>query len=428
MTPAPAVAAPPFRTAHFRWIICGVLFLITANNYLDRYLFGVIGPELIRVLHWTPTDYTDVVLWFQIAYSVAYIASGWWLDLVGTRRGLAWLIAAWSAASMLPAGLGSLLGFKFARGFLGLAEPGLTPGSIKVVTEWFPRSERSLATGIYKAGTNLGAIFVPLVVPWLYLAFGWRVTFLITGASGFVLLFFWLKYYHPPATSPRVAAAERAFIESDPQPTAGGQVSWRALLRCREMWGYTLIKFLTDAIWHWYGAMFPLFLARQFGLRIQDFGPPLIALYLIADFGSVGGGWLATHLIKRGWDVTRARKLAMLVCCTAVLPAIYVPHTSSMWLAVIIVAIAHATHQGLTSNLFTTVSDMFPRAAVGTVIGIGGSAGQAGAAVMTLITGYLLATNGSFTVLFSIAGSVYLVAFGLFNLISPRYEPVRLEG
>ena len=428
MSPAPALVAPSFRTAHFRWVVCGLLFLITANNYLDRYLFSVLGPELIKILQWTPSDYTDVVFWFQVTYSISYIPSGWWLDRVGTRRGTAWLIALWSAAAMLPALLSSLPGFKFARGLLGVAEPGLVPGSIKVITEWFPRSERSLATGLYKAGTNLGAVFVPLVVPWLYFTFGWRVTFLITGASGFVLWVCWLKFYHPPATSPHVNATERAFIESDPVPPAIGKISWRVLFRCREMWGYTLIKFLTDAIWHWYGAMFPLFLARQFNLSLKDFGLPLVVLYLIADFGSVGGGWLATHLIKRGWDVTRARKLAMFVCCAAVLPAIYVPHTSSMWLAVVIVAIAHAAHQGLTSNLFTTVSDMFPRAAVGTVIGIGGSAGQAGAAVMTLVTGYLLATGGSLTVLFAIAGSVYLVAFGLFNLISPRYEPVRLEN
>ncbi len=428
MTPAPAaaVAAPPFRVAHFRWVICALLFFITANNYLDRYLFGVIGPELIKVLHWTKVDYTDVVFWFQITYSIAYIPSGWWLDLVGTRRGMAWMLGAWSAAAMLPAAFGSLLGFKLTRSLLGTAEAAVTPGTIMGVTEWFPRVERSLATGIYKAGTNLGATFVPLTVPFLYLMFGWRVTFLITGATGFVLLFFWLKYYRVPTASPHVGAAELAFIQSDPPVPAPKKVSWAALLCCRETWGYTLIKFLTDAIWHWYGAMFPLFLAQQFHLSLQDFGLPLVVLYLIADGGSIGGGWLATFWIRRGWDVTRARKLAMFLCCAAVLPVIYVPHTSSMWLAVIIVALAHAAHQGLTSNLFTTVSDMFPRNAVGTVTGLGGSAGQAGGAVMTLITGYLLKENGNFTVLFTVAGSIYLIAFALFNWFAPRYEPVHL--
>ncbi len=426
MSPHPTSAAPAFRTAHFRWVICGLLFLITANNYLDRYLFGVIGPELIKVLHWTPKDYTDVVFWFQVTYGISYLFAGWWIDLVGTRRSMAWLVAAWSAAAMLPAAFGSLLGFKVSRALLGMAESGLTPGTIKGVTEWFPRAERSLATGLYKAGTNLGATFVPLVVPFLYLALGWRVTFLITGASGFVLLWFWLRYYRLPAESPHVPPAELAYIQSDPPAPAPKKISWRALLRCRATWGYMLIKFLTDAIWHWYGAMFPLFLATQFGLRLKDFGLPLIALYLIADVGSIGAGWLSTHWIKGGWDVTRARKLAMFLCCTAVLPVIYVPQTTSMWTAVLIVALAHAAHQGLTSNLFTTVSDMFPRSAVATVTGLGGSAGQVGGAVMTLVTGYLLTANGNFAVLFTVAGSVYLLAFGLFNLLAPRYEPVRL--
>jgi ACS family hexuronate transporter-like MFS transporter len=426
VTPAPVVAAPPFRTARFRWFVCVLLFLIAANNYLDRTIFSVLGPELIKVLHWTPSDYTDIVFWFQVTYAISYIPSGWWLDRVGTRRGVAWLVATWNAAAMLPGALTGLVGFKFARGLLGLTEPGLIPGSIKVVAEWFPRAERSFATGLYKAGSNLGAVLVPLMVPWLYLTFGWRATFFITGSFGFLLWLLWWKYYHIPSESPHVGAEERAYIESDPVPPATGKVAWGVILRCREVWGYTLIKFLTDAIWHWYNTMFPLFLAQQFGLSLKDFGLPLVVLYLIADLGSIGGGWHATFLIRRGWDVTSARKFAMLVCCTAVLPAIYVPHTSSLWLAVVIVGLANAAHQGLTSNLFTTVSDMFPRAAVGTVIGIGGSAGQLGATVMTLATGYVLSTGGNFTVLFAVAGTVYLVAFGLFNLMSPRYEPVKL--
>jgi ACS family hexuronate transporter-like MFS transporter len=328
---------------------------------------------------------------------------------------------------MLPAALGSLTGFKLVRGLLGLAEPGHMPAAIKVVAEWFPRSERSLATGIYKAGSNLSAVFLPIVIPWLFLNFGWKATFLVTGASGFVALAFWLWLYRAPRESPRLNAAELAHIESEPVTVVRSVTPWRVLLRHRETWGYVIVKFMTDAIWHWYGAMFPLFIAKQFGLKLKDFGPPLIVLYVIADIGSIGGGWLATHWIKRGWKVTRARNAAMLICCAAVLPAIYVPHTASVWVAVVIVGIAHAAHQGLTSNLFTTVSDMFPQQAIGSVVGLGGTAGQIGASLMTLVTGWLLATTGSFTIIFTLAGTVYLAAFAIFRWLAPRYEPIALK-
>lgn len=425
MTPSPAPAA---RRTHFRWVICALLFFITANNYLDRYLFGLIGPELVKLFQWSSRDYTDIVFWFQVAYGAGFLIAGRFLDVVGTRWGMAIMLGLWSFAAMIPAGLNSLLGFKFARAFLGVTEPGHMPAAIKVVAEWFPRAERSLATGIYKAGSNLSAVALPIVVPWLYLNYGWRTTFLVTGGSGFFALAAWLWLYRAPRENPRVSAAELSYIESEPIAPVRSLTPWRVLLRHRETWGYVTMKFLTDAIWHWYGAMFPLFIAKQFGLKLKDFGPPLIVLYVIADIGSVGGGWLATHLIKRGWDITRARNLAMFTCCAAVLPAIYVPHTQSVWVAVVIVGIAHAAHQGLTSNLFTTVSDMFPRDAIGSVIGLGGTAGQIGAALMTLVTGWLLASTGSFTVIFTIAGTVYLVAFAIFRRMAPRYEMIPIQS
>jgi ACS family hexuronate transporter-like MFS transporter len=415
------------RRTRFRWVICLLLFLITANNYFDRYLFGILGPQLAGLLHWSERDYTDIVFWFQVAYGAGFLVSGRFLDIIGSRRGMAWLVGVWSFAAMLPAGLSSLFGFKFARSLLGLAEPGHMPAAIKVVTEWFPRAERSLATGIYKAGSNLSAMFLPFIVPWMFVSWGWRPTFFITGVSGFILLVLWLWLYRPPGESPRVSPAELALIESEPVPPPRPATPWRVLLRHRETWGYALVKFMTDAIWHWYGAMFPLFLMKQFGLKLKDFGLPLFVLYLIADIGSIGGGGLATYWIKRGWSVTRARNAAMFLCCAAVLPAIYVPHTASVWLAVVIVGIAHAAHQGLTSNLFTTVSDMYPRQAIGSVVGLGGTAGQVGASLMTLATGWLLGHGHSFTALFTLAGTVYLVAFAFFRLMAPHYEPISLR-
>lgn len=426
----PAEHAPTAeRPTRYRWVICGLVFLITANNYFDRYLFGIIGPELVRLFHWSTSDYADIVFWFSVCYGVGFLIAGRFLDIVGTRLGMAWLIGIWSVAAMVPAGLGSLLGFKVARGVLGLAEPGHMPAAIKVMGEWFPRAERSLATGLYKAGSNVAAMLLPFLIPWMFVRYGWRPTFLVTGGSGLLLLGAWLWLYRLPRESgARVNAAELGLIESEPVPPRAPATPWRVLLRHRETWGYATMKFLTDAIWHWYGAMFPLFLAKQFGLKLKDFGPPLFVLYLIADVGSIGGGGLATWLIKRGWPVTRARNVAMFLCCCAVLPAIYVPHTSSMWLAVVIVGLAHAAHQGLTSNLFTTVSDIYPRQAIGSVVGLGGSAGQVSASLMALVTGWMLANGHSFTVLFTLAGTVYLVAFALFRLMVPRYEPIALRA
>jgi ACS family hexuronate transporter-like MFS transporter len=337
-------------------------------------------------------------------------------------------VCIWSVAAALHGAMGSLVGFKLVRFLLGLSEPSHLPAAIKVVAEWFPRSERALATGIYKAGSNLGAITVPVLIPWIFHAFGWRATFLITASTGFVWLGFWLWFYRRPTESMRVSAVELAYIQSDPIPSPAPRLPWAGLLRHRETWAYMNFKFMTDAMWHWYGAMFPLYLAQHFGLKLKQFGLPLIVVYLLADAGSVGGGWLSSHLIKRGRSVTYARKLAMFVCCAATVPVMLVGVSDNLWLAIVLVGVAHAAHQGLTANLFTTVSDMFPRNAVGTVIGLGGSAGQVGAALMTVVTGIVLAKWGNFTMLFFVAGSTYLLAWLIFHLVVKRFEPLNLEN
>lgn len=423
--PAPA-GAPPFRSAHFRWVVCALVFFAVANNYLDRQVFGVMGPELMKIFGWTAVQFTDIVFWFQVAYGIGFLLTGRIFDLIGTRIGFAIAVAVWSVAAILHAGMASLLSFKIVRFWLGLAEPANLPGSMKAIAEWFPRRERALATGFYKAGSNVGAMVVPLVVPWLFFSFGWRATFLITGSTGFIWLIFWLRYYRTPQESSDVTPEERAYILSDPI-AAPGRVKWSTVLRQRETWAYLAFKFLTDSIWFWYGALFPLFLSQNFKLSLKEFGLPLIVIYLIADFGSVGGGWLSTHWIRRGWSITRARKVAMLICCLCTVPVIFVTQTHRLWLVISLVGLAHAAHQGLTSNLFTTVSDLFPKQAIGTVAGLGGAAGQIGTAIMTLLTGYLLATTGSFTALFFIAGSSYLVAWTIFHFAVPSLEPLQLE-
>lgn len=411
-------------SSRVRWVICAFLFFVTANNYFDRQIFGVLGPSLMERMGWKPSVYADMVTWFDIAYAVGFLLSGRLLDWVGTRLGFALAVAAWSLAAMAHAGLSTILGFKIARAALGLAEAGHLPGAIKVVGEWFPKQERALATGLYKAGGDLGAIIVPILIPWMYVSAGWRWTFVFTGASGIVWLLFWIPYYRAPEKHPKVAADELLLIRDGRAATAAvlPPMPWSRLLRLKQTYGYILAKFLTDAIWHWYLYLLPLFLALHFHLSIKQFGLPLVVVYACADIGSIGGGWLSSALMKRGWAVTPARKLAMAVCCIAVMPAVFIPHVSSVWLAVPLVGLAMAAHQGWTSNLFTTVSDLFPGRTVGSVVGIGGTAGMIGAALLAAFTGHLLETTSDYTLIFIIAGSAYLVAWTLFHLLTPSLE------
>lgn len=399
------------RLPRFRWIACGLLFLVTTNNYLDRQALGVMAPELIRHFGWTPGDYADIVFWFQVGFAVGFPLTGRFLDAVGTRWGFAIAVAVWSLASMAHGWVSSLAAFKVMRFSLGLSQPSNMPAGIKVVTDWFPPSERALATGLFKGGANLGSILVPAVVPVLFLTFGWRLTFVILAASGFAWLILWLWLYRDNPASMATA-------------TSAQPIHWRALLRRRETWAYMTFKFLTDAVWFWYLAMLPLFLNQRFGLSLAEFGPPLITIYGIAYVGSVGGGWLSSHWIARGWDLTRARKTAMFLCCALTLPVVLVTSLDDLWTCILLIALAHAAHQGLTSNLFTTVSDLFPLRAVGTVIGLGGVAAQTGAALMTLATGLLLDRGGALSSLFIIAGSAYLVAFGIFHVLVPSLTPL----
>lgn len=420
--------APPLRRAYFRWIVCGLLFFVSANNYMDRQVLGVMAPELIRIFGWLPEDYTAIVFWFQIGYALGFIAAGRLFDLVGTRLGFSVAVACWSLVATWHSGVSTLFGFKVVRFLLGLAEPSHMPGSIKVVAEWFPRHERALATGIFKSGSNLGAILVPVLVPWMFFTLDWRATFLITASTGFVWLMFWLWLYRSPSESAWVSRVELNYITGgEPEPSIE-RVPWRLLLRRRETWAYVNFKFMTDAIWHWYLAMLPLFLSQRFGLGLAEFGLPLVAVYVIADVGSIGGGWLSWRWIRQGWDLTRARKAAMLICCACTLPVMLVPEAKSLWLVVGLVGLAHAAHQGLTSNLFSTVSDMFPRQAVASVVGFGGTAGQIGAALMTVLSGVALARTGSLSVMFFAAGSTYLTAFFIFHLLVPRLAPLDLHS
>ena len=422
-----AMNSQPQRVGHYRWVICALLFFATTINYIDRQVFGTLAPEMKKVFSWTDSDYVGIVFWFEVAYAIGQLGFGRILDKVGTRLGFAAAMIFWSLASVLHAGMATILGFSIARFLLGLGESGNFPASIKVVAEWYPKKERALATGIFNAGSNVGAIAAPLGIPIIYLTWGWQWAFIITGVIGFVWLFFWLRAFHAPETHSRLSPEELAYIRSDGAEDAVTKVAWRKLMPHRQTWAYVIAKFLTDSVWRWYLYLLPLFFNSQFELDIKSFGPPFVLIYLLADIGSIGGGWISSRLISRGWSVNAGRKTAMLFCAVCVVPVVLVTQVANMWIAVWLVGLAAAAHQGWSANLYTTASDMFPKCAVGSIVGLGGMAGALGAMGLLQLTGAILRSTGSYTTLFIIAGSAYTVALAIMHLLVPQLARANIE-
>lgn len=320
----------------------------------------------------------------------------------------------------------SLGGFQLSRYALGFGEAAVFPASIKAVAEWFPKRERALATGIFNAGTNVGAIITPLIVPWIVIHWGWRGAFVGIGAIGFVWLAVWLLIYRKPEEHGRVSKAELEYIRSDGQ-AAAGKTSWTLLVPLRQTWAFALGKFLTDPIWWFYLFWVPGFLQAKHGLTLTGMGIPIVVIYLISDVGSVGGGWISSSLIKRGRSVNSARKTAMLLCAVGVIPVVFAYRVQSTWSAVVLIGLAAACHQGFSANLYTITSDMFPARAVGSVTGIGGMAGAIGGWLIAGVVGHVLQWTGSYMIPFAMAGLAYLVALGVIHLLAPRLEPARIE-
>lgn len=432
------------RVSYFRWVICGLLFLASTINYIDRQVIGLLKPTLQAQFGWSEIDYADIVFAFQLAYAIGFLVAGRFIDKVGTRVGFAVALTVWSAAAIAHAfapafgsamapilgavGLtytASVAGFMTARFMLGIGEAGNFPAAIKTVAEWFPKRERALATGIFNSGTNIGALLTPLVVPWITLNYGWRSAFIATGALGLLWLAAWWPLYGAPATHARVEPGELALIQSDPADPPI-HIPWLTLISYRQAWAVAMAKFGTDPIWWLYLFWIPDFLSRRHGIDLKSMAAPLVVIYLIADVGSIGGGWLSSALLKRGWNANRARKTAMLVCALAVTPIALASNVSAEWLAVLIVGIAAAAHQGWSANVYTLASDMFPRQAVGSVIGFAGMAGAVGGMLIAKITGYVLEATGSYVPVFLIAASAYLVTLLVVHLLVPRLEPVKL--
>jgi ACS family hexuronate transporter-like MFS transporter len=424
------------RSSNVRWIICGLLFLAATVNYADRQVIGILKPTLQLQLHWSETDYGHIIAAFQFAYALGYLLVGRLMDRTGSYRGFSFAVVFWSLAEMAHAFARSVTGFGIARSALGIGEGGSFPASMKTVAEWFPENERALATGIFNAGTNIGAVVAPLTVPWITIYYGWRWAFLATGALGFVWVVLWLLVYGwaekrvlrtelggVPIAQPEIAQP------GIPKPEITRAASWAQLLTRRQVWAIAIGKFLTDPVWFLYLFWIPDFLNKTRGLGLLNLGLPLVVIYLSSDVGSVSGGWLSGALIRRGWSVITARKTAMLVCACGVLPILFAVRASSLWVAVGLVGLAAACHQGWSANIYTLVSDMFPGQEVGSVVGIAGMAGSGGSMLIAEVVSHILQATGSYYSIFAIASCTYLVALAIIQVMveqtdAPPNSPV----
>jgi ACS family hexuronate transporter-like MFS transporter len=430
------MAVPDVRTVEsvaptkfgYRWTICALIFIATTINYVDRQVLGILAPTLTRELGWSETDYGDMTSWFSFAYAIGFLGAGRLMDRIGVKRGYAGAIIAWSLAAMAHALATTATGFSYARAALGLGEAGNFPAAIKTTAEWFPRKERAYATGIFNAGTNVGALAAAYFVPKIALNYGWRWAFIGTGAIGFVWVILWLLIYEVPEKQKRLSRQELEYIRSD-QDAGVTQVGWLEVLRHRQAWAFVVGKLLTDPVWWFYLFWLPKFLDSRFGVKLDGLAAPLIVIYMIADVGSVGGGWLSGGFMKMGMPVNRARKITMLLAALLIVPTMFAPKVSGMWAAVLLVSLAAAAHQWWSANLYTIASDMFPRRAVASIIGFGGFAGAMGGVIFQRTVGHLLQQNpNAYNEIFVYCGSIYLVALLLIHVIVPRLQPAILAG
>ncbi len=425
---AEPVPLPGERMTSYRWVICALLFFATTINYVDRQVLGILAPTLQKDIGWSEAQYGAIVSWFTLAYAFGYIGAGRLMDEIGTRLGFAFSVIVWSLAAIAHALARTVTGFGLARFALGVGESGNFPASIKTVAEWFPVRERAFATGIFNAGSNIGAIVTPLVVPWIALTWGWQAAFIATGALGFIWVMFWLPIYRRPQEHPKVSARELALIQSDPRESTT-PVKWSTLLKHRQTWAFAIGKFMTDPIWWFYLYWLPKFLDARYGIKLASIALPLIVIYVFADVGSVFGGWLSGALIKRNWSVNAARKTTMLIAAAAIVPTMFAPAAKGVWLSVGIVSVAAAAHQWWSANIFTLASDMFPRRALGTVVGIGGFAGAIGGVLFQRATGLVLQSNGDdYTPIFIVCGLAYVSALLIMHVLVPRIQQVNLDA
>jgi ACS family hexuronate transporter-like MFS transporter len=441
---APATSAPVTDViGKYRWTICGLVFFATTVNYLDRAVISLLKPYLETEFRWNSGDYANIEIAFKLAYSLGMLGVGRIIDKLGTKMGYALSTFLWSLAAIGHAFVSSTLGFSVARAFLGVTEAGNFPAAIKTTAEWFPQKERALATGIFNSGSNVGAIIAPLTVPLIAESIGWKWAFVITGALGFVWLILWFVYYEVPARHARLTKAEFDYIHSDVDDLAAAaiaqpKVSWFKLLTFRQTWAFVVGKFLTDPIWWFYLFWLPDFLNKQYGLKGTEVALPVAAVYVLSSIGSVGGGWVPLNFIRNGMPAFKARKLSMLLIACCVFPIVFAQYLGqlNMWLAVLVIGIAAAAHQAWSANIFTTVSDMFPKRAVASVTGIGGMAGGLGGILLSALVQKRMFVyyesigqlQTAYFIMFWICGGAYLLAWGLMHLLAPKMKQIDLDA
>ncbi len=407
---------------NYRWIIVSLLFFGTTINYLDRQIIGLLKPILEMEFEWSETDFARIVMAFSAAYAVGLLVTGWFIDKVGTKIGYSISVVVWSVAGMLHAVAKSVIGFSLARLGLGIGEAGNYPAAMKAVAEWFPKKERALATGIFNAGTSVGVIVALLIAPWILVNYGWQSVFWITGAVGFLWLLFWWWLYEIPSRQKYLSTHERDYIAQGqplhPDAIGGESIKWYKLFSLPQTWAYITGKFLIDPIFWFFLFWLPSYFSSIFSLDLRKPSIPLMIIYASTTLGSIGGGYVSSWFIKRGWPTLKARKTAMLIFAVLELSIIAAQFVTDMWVAVALISLAVAVHQAWATNVFTTASDMFPKEAVSSVVGIGGMAGAVGGILFPMLVGYLLdaykaAGNlvGGYNLLFTLCGSTYLIAW-----------------
>jgi ACS family hexuronate transporter-like MFS transporter len=418
------------KVGTYRWVICALLFFATTINYVDRAVLGILAKDLQTKFNWSEADYANINAAFQAAYAIGMLVVGRLIDVLGTRAGYAICIAVWSIAAMSHALARSAFQFGICRFALGIGESGNFPCAVKTVAEWFPKKERALTTGIFNAGSNVGAILAPLMVFLLIsvLKMPYWIAFVATGVLSFTWLAFWLINYRRPEEHPRVKKSELAYIQSDPVERTA-KVPWAEVIPFPQTWAFAIGKLLTDPVWWFWLFWLPKILGDMFKLKIAGLAIPLVIIYVAADFGSVIGGWISSSLLRRGATPNRARKTAMLICGLCVLPVFAVPHLhDKQWVVIGIFSLACAAHQGWSANLFTTVSDMFPKPAVGSVVGFGGMFGALGGLFCSVWLGKYLDRVHSYAVPMAIFASAYLVALLIFHVLVPKLQKAPLAA
>lgn len=417
--------SPPQKPTFMRWWVCALLFFATTINYIDRQVLAILAPQLQKEIGWSEIEYGYIVTAFQLSYAVGLLLAGKLIDFLGTKRGYILSIIVWSLAAMSHALARTAMGFGIARLALGIGESGNFPAAIKTIAEWFPRKERALATGIFNSGSNIGAIAAPLLVPVIALNFGWQWAFILTGFLGFIWLFFWIKMVHKPENHPSVNAAEANLIKTDTDFDEEKPASLWEIIRTRKVWAIAIGKFMTDPIWWFFLYWLPKFLNTTYGLQLDKIGVPLIVAYLIADVGSIGGGWLSSKFLQMGWSLNASRKTTLLVCALLVIPIYWVSGMAQLWPAVLLIGLGMAAHTGWSANMYTLATDLFPKKDVGTVVGFIGMSGAVGGMLMASATGHLLEATGSYKSLFVVAASMYGIALLIIHLIVPNIDAVK---